>query len=76
MKQSGIILIIFNLISFSSCFECGVRKIEKLVENVGNSYEGQWPWLVKVSIGKSFCGASIINEFTLLTGENFPINFR
>lgn len=49
----------------------------KLVANGHESYHGQWPWLVslfkdkEISIGTFFCGASLINEWTLVTGEPF-----
>ena len=64
-------------ISISIAFECGVRKVAPRLRRITNgekSYAGQWPWLVtlhkKVLVGPDefFCGATLINEFAVVTG--------
>lgn len=58
--------------------ECGVRKVSKptkLVVNGTLPYHGEHPWLVSLQLKysngqfKHICGASIINEWSLLTGK-------
>ena len=55
--------------------ECGEVQISfGLVANGIQSRKGQWPWLVslhtmmQVGPDRFFCGASLINEWTLVTG--------
>lgn len=72
------LFLIFYLVGFVLCFDCGVKKVQKSMKlAVGNgteeSYHGQWPWLVSLfaSINgteRFFCGATIINNLTLLSG--------
>ena len=67
----------------SLTFECGEVQIPiGLVANGIQSRKGQWPWLVslhtRMQVGpdRFFCGASLINEWTLVTGESFSEFFH
>lgn len=75
------ILIIFSLlislfITQNLATECGEVQLPfGLVANGNKSRHGQWPWLVSLHIKRRsghdqfFCGASLINEWALVTGE-------
>lgn len=73
------VLIIFLVayLRVSLAFECGTKKVDKpqgLIAGKGSkdAYAGQWPWIASLYCSKAekyFCGASIINEWTLLTGK-------
>ena len=63
--------------------ECGKMKVGiATVANGIQSRKGQWPWLVSLHTkmlngpDKFFCGASLINEWTLVTGESFSEFFH
>lgn len=74
-----ILFVFFCCIGIASGNECGRKKIKKpknLIQGEGtvDSYHGQWPWLVSLfrlekRSEKFFCGASIINKWTLISGE-------
>lgn len=73
-----ILVFVALCILLSAAFECGVRKVAPRLRRVVNgeqSYPGQWPWLVSLHTkmqrgpGRFFCGATLINEFTLVTGK-------
>ena len=56
--------------------ECGeVQVSHGLVANGNKSRHGEWPWLVSLHVKRQrgpdrfFCGSSLINEWTLVTGE-------
>lgn len=58
--------------------ECGLKNISKprkLIMNGTSTYHGEHPWLVSLQnemVDGSFlhmCGASIINEWSLVTGK-------
>ena len=58
--------------------ECGEVQVSfGLVANGNKSRHGEWPFLVSLHVKKQrgpdefFCGASLINEWTLVTGETF-----
>lgn len=75
-----IIILLVAYLKVSLAFECGVKKVNKaqgLIAGVGSldAYPGQWPWLASLFCGINetyFCGATIINEWTLLTGKISP----
>jgi secreted trypsin-like serine protease len=62
-------------LSVALCFECGVRKKTHTTlmrgENALDSYRGQWPWYVPLFHQNKgfFCGATLISDRHLLTGE-------
>ena len=69
-----VLLILFVVKSLTD--DCGYVQVSfGLVANGNKSRKGQWPWLVslhtKMQNGSDrfFCGASLINEWTLVTGE-------
>jgi hypothetical protein len=74
------IIFLVGLIKIASGFECGEVKVKHPIGlSAGStpSYAGQWPWLVALvriipplNSGKSkfFCGATLLNARTLLTG--------
>ena len=69
-----LILIIFvNFVLYSSASGCG--KLSDEVSDAtgdGESKKGQWPWLVSLheyANHNLICGASIISEKHLLSGE-------
>lgn len=78
------LILIFYFFKSSNCFDCGEVKINLptgLSEGGKESYAGQWPWLAALFKNNTpgqpfeyFCGASLINKRTLLTGE-FEIFF-
>ena len=73
------ILVFMSLcISIRVASECGVRKVAPRVSRVTNgekSYAGQWPWFVSLhkkmqnEPDRFICGATLINEFTVVTGR-------
>ena len=80
------ILIFVSLcISLIAAFECGVRKISPRFRRVANgkdSYAGQWPWFATLhekmqnESDKFLCGATLIDEWTLVTSKSLNcINF-
>lgn len=74
------LIFVIELIKFSSEFDCGEIKVATPLVFGGKPAEpGQWPWLVALyyktnaSDEKSytfFCGATLINNRTLLSGEH------
>lgn len=72
------ILVFVSLsIALSAAFECGMRKVTEPrgMINGEQSYAGQWPWLVTLHAKmhnepeRFFCVATIINEWSLVTGK-------
>ena len=59
----------------SESSQCGQRKVFKtsgLVFGGTASYAGKWPWFASLHLKKDekyYCGATVINEKHLLTGE-------
>lgn len=65
----------------SRAFECGIRKVIQKVADKEQPYSGQWPWFVDLYTKERrdgnyfrFCAATLINEWTLITGKDFKIN--
>jgi hypothetical protein len=56
-------------------FECGVKKVKysgAFIHNGATAYRGEWPWLAALFTQRTnqyFCSASLVNEFTLITGK-------
>lgn len=79
-----ILIFLLFCITLSAAFECGVRKISprlQRVPNGKNSYPGQWPWFVALyenGSDKFLCGATLINQWTLVTSKclKFIRNFQ
>lgn len=79
IRAVKILILIFFCIKIASGYECGVKKITRstaLVFGKGTeeSYHGEWPWLAALFTNVKekdifFCGASLINEWTLISGE-------
>ena len=75
------LLMLFNEHSYGTCCGQTADIPIQLVANGHKSYHGQWPWLVslfkynKISIDTFFCSASLINEWTLVTGKPFKKYF-
>ena len=74
----SLLVILSHCVVQNLAFECGEVKVSfGLVANGNESHHGEWPWLVslhtKMQNGpdRFFCGASLINEWTLVTGESF-----
>lgn len=71
------VFVFFSIcMALSAAIECGVRKINHQKRRLSNkgtlNYAGQWPWFATLrfkSEDELFCFASLINEFTLVTGE-------
>lgn len=61
---------------FGSSSKCGLRRVKTFEE--ASSYPGKWPWAATIYAkdknfeNQRFCGATLINSWTLVTGEKFP----
>ena len=82
MNLNAFILIFSTILwnfHFTECSECGLRKVlmpSRLIIGGNTSYAGQWPWFASLhrkSDNQFYCGASLINERHLLTGERSAI---
>jgi hypothetical protein len=75
MQFSRVIAVIVMTLSVALCFDCGRRKIVKTAlmtgANAVDSYRGQWPWYVPLfdEYHGFVCGATLISDRHLLTGE-------
>lgn len=73
IKSFLILIIICPLIVKNQ--ECGVKKVSNptpLLVGGMNTYPGQFPWLASLFFkvnDKFYCGASVISQRHLLTGE-------
>lgn len=72
----GFFVLITLCVALNLAFECGEVKASRgLVANGKKSFKGEWPWLVSLhkeipgQPEKFFCGASLVNEWTLVSGE-------
>lgn len=68
-----IAVVFVNFVLYSSASGCGKLSAQILdATGDGESKNGQWPWLVSLYEYENnilFCGASIISEKHLLSGE-------
>lgn len=74
-----VLLFILIFIKPTSLFECGVRKVKSTISFINGgqmAQPGQWPWLVSLFKFNPFtrrleyfCGSTLINDKTLVTGE-------
>ena len=71
---------ILVFVSLCSAFESDVAPRVRRVANGEQSNAGQWPWLVSLHIkmrrgrDEFLCGATLINEWTLVTGKLIVIH--
>ena len=80
MKSSNLfrlLVLITICVAKNLAFKCGEMQVSfPLVAKGIQSRKGQWPWLVSLQAmmqsgpDEFFCGASLINEWTLVTGES------
>lgn len=73
-----VVVFVSLCILLSAAFECGVKKITPRLRRVVNgekSYAGEWPWLGTIykkthnGPDRYLCGATLISEWALVTGE-------
>ena len=76
MHKPTFISLLMLFVVQNLALECGeVQVSHGLVANGNKSRHGEWPWLVSLHVKRQrgpdrfFCGASLINEWTLVTGE-------
>lgn len=77
-KLKGLLIFLTTIGIVENILDCGTLKVKResvLSEDSELSYPGQWPWFVavfSVNITESkkefLCGASIINDRTLVSG--------
>lgn len=80
MKLFVFLLLIFFKETFA--IECGQQKVTKgagLMVGGEISYHGESPWLASIMLQKDkghmyICGASLLNQWTLVTGKIYSNN--